>query len=190
MAITWGVCTVSVVMENTILPAGEPGTAISPVQREPNLHPRVLMVEDDSFIRQLTTEALGLCGYEVDGAGDGAAAWDALNAGSYDLMITDNSMPKLTGLELLEKMRAARMELPVIMATSVLPMAEFNRSPWLQPAATLVKPYTIAELMGVVSEVLCAAEDARRQIAPPPTPPGPPSGGTVPAAIDPDTCAD
>jgi two-component system chemotaxis response regulator CheY len=119
------------------------------------------MVEDDSFIRQLTTEALSLWGYKVEGAEDGSVAWNLLNAGSYDLMITDNSMPKLTGLELLKKMRAARMALPVIMATGVLPTAEFARSPWLKPAATLVKPYTIAELMGKVNEVLCAAEDAR-----------------------------
>ncbi len=146
------------------------------------------MVEDDSFIRQLTIEALNLCGYEVDGAEDGAEAWDALNAESYDLMITDNSMPKLTGLELLKKMRAARMALPVIMATSALPTAEFARSPWLRPAATLVKPYTIAELLGKANEVLYAANGDDGQIAPP-NPQGQPAVGMVPAAVDPDTCA-
>jgi hypothetical protein len=99
-----------------------------------------------------------------------------------------NSMPKLTGLELLKKMRAARMALPVIMATSALPTAEFARSPWLRPAATLVKPYTIAELLGKANEVLYAANGDDGQIAPP-NPQGQPAVGMVPAAVDPDTCA-
>jgi len=160
--------------QKAIPPAVEPAAAVMPVQREPNLHPRILMVEDDSFIRQLATEALSLWGCQVDGAADGAVAWDALNVGSYDLMITDNSMPKLSGLELLKLIRAAQMPLPVIMATTVLP-DEFARSPDLRPAATLVKPYTIAQLMEKVSEVLCAADAARQVIAPPSNPPCPPS---------------
>jgi DNA-binding response OmpR family regulator len=63
-------------------------------------------------------------------------------------------MPKVTGLELIQKVRAAGMALPVIMATGVLPEEAFTRSPWLQPAATLIKPYTLAEFLGVVENVL------------------------------------
>jgi len=75
-------------------------------------------------------------------------------------VITDHKMPKVTGVELLKKLRAARMDLPVILVTAALPREEFTRQPWLQPAATLLKPYTVEELLGTVKEVLCATGDA------------------------------
>ena len=112
------------------------------------------MVEDDDFSRQLTTKLLTLSGYEVDAAADGAAAWEALGVHSYDLMITDNKMPKVSGVELLKKLRAARMYLPVIMATGTLPEEEFTRHPWLQPDATLIKPYTVDEMLSTMERVL------------------------------------
>jgi len=49
------------------------------------------------------------------------------------------------------------MDLPVIMATGALPPDEFTRHPWLQPAAILIKPYTIAQLLGAVKQALSAS---------------------------------
>jgi DNA-binding response OmpR family regulator len=121
---------------------------------------RILVVEDEPHIRQLNTGVLINSGYDVDTAEDGAAGWEALNADSYDLMITDNKMPRLTGVELLKKLYAHRMALPVIMATGELPTEEFTRYPWLQPAAMLLKPYTIEELLGMVRKVLREADGA------------------------------
>lgn len=60
-------------------------------------------------------------GYEVDSAEDGSVAWDTLNACSYDLLINDNNMPNLTGLELLRKVRDHHIALPVIMASGTIP---------------------------------------------------------------------
>jgi DNA-binding response OmpR family regulator len=121
---------------------------------------RILVVEDDGDIRRLNAEVLINAGYQVDAAADGAAAWDALCTEQYDLMITDNTMPKLTGVDLLKKLRSARMALPVIMATGTLPKEEFTRHPWLQPAATLLKPYTVEALLGTVKNVLRATDSA------------------------------
>lgn len=130
---------------------------------------RILVVEDDADIRDLNTEVLIGQGYRVDRAADGAAAWDALNSESYDLMITDNNMPKVTGVDLLKKMRAARMALPVIMATGILPAEEFRRHPWLRPAGMLTKPYTITELLCMVKDVFRATDSVREPITAPPT---------------------
>jgi DNA-binding response OmpR family regulator len=121
------------------------------------------VVEDDGDIRRLNAEVLIHSGYHVDAAADGAAAWEALCADNYDLMITDNNMPKLTGVDLLKKLRSARMALPVIMATGTMPQEEFKRYPWLQPTATLVKPYTLEELLGTVTKVLRATDSAPGQ---------------------------
>ena len=85
---------------------------------QPNPRPRILVVEDDAVMRELNRSALTECGYHVDIAEDGAAAWAALQLNSYDLMITDNGMPKVSGIDLLKKLHAAHMALPVIMATA------------------------------------------------------------------------
>jgi DNA-binding response OmpR family regulator len=126
------------------------------------------VVEDDYDLRQVNARTLIYSGYAVDVAEDGAAAWEALQANRYDLVITDNNMPRLTGIELLKKLYATRMVLPVIMATGTLPEEEFTRYPWLQPVAMLLKPYTIEELLETVKEVLRATINACEQIGPPP----------------------
>ena len=136
---------------------------------------RILVVDDDMVIRQLNAKVLSLFGYQTETAEDGAAAWEALQAHSYDLLITDNNMPKVSGVELVKKVHSARMSLPVIMATGRLPKEEFTRYPWLQPAATLLKPYTVAELLGTVKEVLRSTADAREPLAPPANRQGQPS---------------
>jgi DNA-binding response OmpR family regulator len=137
-------------------PAGELAGAPPPCQM--NSPPHILMVEDDLLLRRINTEVLSRSGYEVDAAADGAAAWRALNTDSYDLLITDNNMPKVSGVELLKKLRAARMILPVIMATGTVPEEEFTSCPWLQPAATLLKPYSSAKMLETVKIVLREAD--------------------------------
>jgi two-component system alkaline phosphatase synthesis response regulator PhoP len=149
--------------DDQILAACESASA-SP-QSSTNPPCRILVVDDDIAIRQLNTRVLLHAGYEVDAAEDGAAAWSALNAENYDLVITDNNMPKVSGVELLKKLHGARMALPVIMATGTLPTEEFTKYPWLQPAATLRKPYTIEELLTTVKKVLCGTDSPGKQIA-------------------------
>jgi len=117
---------------------------------------RILVVEDDRALRQINAAALIHSGYAVDVAEDGAAAWEALQANGYDLLITDNSMPRLTGIELLKKLRAARMAVPVIMATTTLPTQELARNPWLEPVTMLAKPYATDQLLDTVEDVLHA----------------------------------
>jgi signal transduction histidine kinase len=121
---------------------------------------RILVVEDDASIRRLTTEMLILSGYRVDSASDGAAGWEALQAEPYDLLITDNFMPKLTGIEMVKKLQSARMQLPVIMATALFPQEELIRHPWLGSITTLLKPYRAAELLSTVRKILRASEDS------------------------------
>ena len=136
------------------IPSHSGEAASTPLQFQTNPPDHILVVEDDNFFRRLNAAVLAQSGYEVDTAEDGAAAWQALNTDSYDLLITDNRMPKVSGVDLLKKLRAARMVLPVIMATGTLPKEEFARYPWLQPAATLLKPYTSEDMLRTVKRVL------------------------------------
>ena len=146
---------------NENLKAG--ASAITATRGQPNPLRRILVLEDDASIRRLSAEALAFSGYQVVAVEDGADGWEALHANSYDLMITDNGMPRLTGVKLLKKLHAEEIPLPVIMATGTLPAGELARHPWLQPAATLLKPYTIVELLSTVKNVLRGTEKVDSQ---------------------------
>ena len=112
------------------------------------------MVDDDISIRQFNVEVLIHSGYAVDVAEDGAVAWHSLQLNNYDLLITDQNMPKVSGVELVRKLRAARMALPVILASGAMPQEELDRHPRLKIEATLHKPYTVSELLTTVQAVL------------------------------------
>jgi DNA-binding response OmpR family regulator len=128
---------------------------------------RILLVDDDIDLLLVNGELLFRSGYQVDTAEDGETGWEALQAKTYDLLITDNNMPKVSGVELVNKLRSASMAVPVILASGAIP-EELNRHPWLQLAATLPKPYTADELLGTVTRVLRATDSALEQIEPMP----------------------
>jgi DNA-binding NtrC family response regulator len=132
------------------------GSASARARRGTHPPRRILIVDDDDDSRRFNTEVLIHSGYNVDTAEDGAVAWNTLQLKSYDLLITDNKMPKVSGVELLKKLHAVHMALPVIMATGTSPEEEFTRHPWLQPAAILLKPFTNDQLLETVQQVLRA----------------------------------
>ena len=119
---------------------------------------RILLVDDDLDLRNLYTDVLTRAGYQVDTAENGAAGWKALEARHYDVLVTDNTMPGVTGLDLIKKLRSADMMLPVILASGTVPAEELNRCPWLQLDAVLPKPYSIAKLLETVRTVLRATD--------------------------------
>jgi len=129
-----------------------PASPANPIQR-------ILVVDDDSFFCHRNAEVLIRHGYEVNAAEDGAAGWKELQANRYHLLITENELPSLTGLQLLKKLRSARLALPVILATEEKLTAQAARQPRLHPVITLPKPYSIAEFIGAVRVVLGAADE-------------------------------
>ena len=84
---------------------------------------RILIVDDDAVIRRLLASILARARFEIVHAEDGEAAWSALQEQApeqpIDLVITDHSMPGMSGLDLLRRIRAtpAYSALPVIMLT-------------------------------------------------------------------------
>jgi DNA-binding NtrC family response regulator len=163
------------VKDDEFQPAGEPTGAPPQGQARP-VH-RILVADDESAVRLLMTVVLNGSGYHVDAAEDGAVAWAALQANPYDLLITDHYMPKITGVELVKKLRSARIALPVVMVTGTLPTYELAQNPSLQLAATLEKPFAATALLDTVENVLRATESPRKQIDPPPDWRSQPSGG-------------
>jgi len=147
-------------MSSHISPSGS-GAETHP-ERSPKSRPvRVLVADDDADIRRVLSEILNSAGYAVDAAEDGSLAWHTLQQNSYDILITDNGMPKVSGVELLAKLRRAKMKLPVIMITSLVPENEFAKRPWLTPDATVIKPFQTAELLGKIGILLGGRSKSR-----------------------------
>ena len=115
---------------------------------------RILVVDDEDNDRELNSRILMRAGYDVVGAEDGDAAWAAIQSQHFDLMITDNSMPKVTGIELVNKLHAAGTRLEVAFLTGEFPEHQSNRYPWLRNIVILIKPLSNSEILSAVKKIL------------------------------------
>ena len=135
--------------------------AVAPAQNQTSLRSgiRILLVDDDLYVRKLNAGVLIRSGYIVETADDGADAWRALNEQIYDLVITDNKMPRVTGLELIKKLRSVDRKMPVILASGLPPVDEWFRVPGLRIQAVVTKPCPLTVLLETVRKVLCQAAE-------------------------------
>jgi PAS domain S-box-containing protein len=102
---------------------------------------RILLVEDEPELRDTTAELLQLLGHTVAQAGDAAAALTLLDAQPFDVLLTDISLPDLSGEVLAARARAAQQAIRVIYASGQHPRAP------LEGAQLLLKPYSLDKLM-------------------------------------------
>lgn len=80
---------------------------------------KVLVVDDDAFVREMLSMLLEMDGYEVKTAEDGASAIASLDADpAVDLVISDMNMPGINGLELIPEVKKRNPEAPIIILTS------------------------------------------------------------------------
>lgn len=129
---------------------------------------RILYVEDEPAIRRIGQLTLERAGHRLDTAADGVEGWSSLREGNHDLLITDNQMPRLTGFELIRKVRLARLTMPIIVASGSLDELPVDELRWLECGPVLPKPFTPGQLLSAVAEV--ARSTARAQAAPEPQP--------------------
>lgn len=146
----------------TVLTGEEPFVAkpAPPLTTTKKKHPRpanILYVDDDVAIRLCWTELLTCAGYTVTAVADGFQAWEALQSNSFDLLVTDNDMPRLTGLELVAKARFEGMTLAIIMASGSLNYYSDAQSECLRLAALVPKPFAPDQLLEAIDRALVSA---------------------------------
>ncbi len=100
---------------------GAPISAATPTVTEPVAVPTILIADDSITTRTLEKNILEAAGYQVRAASDGMEAFEILQAGGIDLLVSDVNMPRVDGFELTEKVRADQRfkNLPVILVTSL-----------------------------------------------------------------------
>ena len=80
----------------------------------------LLVVDDEPAIRQLVKQVLERGGHRVTECSDGEEAGGELERGAFDLVISDLSMPKMTGRELAQRLARDRPELPIVLMGGVV----------------------------------------------------------------------
>jgi EAL domain-containing protein (putative c-di-GMP-specific phosphodiesterase class I) len=79
--------------------------------------PRVLVVDDDETLVRSYARTLSADGYDVEVRFDGEAAVNAVRSNPFDVILSDIDMPRLSGLALLERIRAHDLDIPVVLIT-------------------------------------------------------------------------
>jgi DNA-binding response OmpR family regulator len=115
---------------------------------------RVLVVEDDSAIRQGLVDALRFAGYEVLQSANGKEGLQSALGATIDLLLLDLILPGHSGFEILEATRQARPTLPVIILTARGEEADRVKGLRLGADDYVVKPFSVRELLARVEAVL------------------------------------
>ncbi len=116
--------------------------------------PTVLVVDDEEAIRWMMWRVLRNAGYRVLEACDGHAALSAIGRQTVDLLVTDVSMPGLTGDELARRARLEQPGLPVLYVTGFVDHLFTRKTTLWGREAYLEKPFTLAGLNEAVAQIL------------------------------------
>lgn len=125
---------------------------------------RVLFVDDEEVLVRLGQEILLGLGYDVVVCTSSVEALDVFRMAPqrFDLVITDQTMPHMTGEELTLELRRLRLDIPIILCTGFSHIIHAERARELGIDAFLMKPLAIQELARVIQQVL-----APRRLPPP-----------------------
>jgi DNA-binding response OmpR family regulator len=124
----------------------------------------VAIVEDDAAIAEGLALNLKLQGYRTEVMGDGETARKRIEAGSPDLVLLDITLPKQSGLWVLERLREAEDHVPVIVLSAR--QDEYDKVAALQLGADdyVTKPFALAELLARIAAVLRRARIGPRPV--------------------------
>lgn len=123
--------------------------AVEPVQKA-----NILVVDDEEGLRNLLSRELKLSGYLVETACDGAQALEMADPGKFQLIISDLSMPKVDGLELVKRLRGADPDVEMIMMTGYATV-ESAVSAMKEGAYDYIqKPFNLDELLLLIEKSL------------------------------------
>ena len=118
---------------------------------------KILVVEDEEILLTALKEELGTGGYEVEGAGDGVEGFDKVKSFKPDLVLLDLVMPKMDGMETLQKLKAdpETRDVPVVILTNLSDYERISEALSLGAMDYLVKAnYKLEDLLDKVKTVL------------------------------------
>jgi CheY-like chemotaxis protein len=133
---------------------------IDPVPREeptmPQGRARILFVDDEAPLARLGQEALSLLGYEVVSVLDSGEALNLFRAKpqQFDLVVSDQTMPEMTGTQLAQELRQIRDDIPIVLCTGFSHMVDADRARILGINAFCIKPLDMRQLAHQIDHIL------------------------------------
>jgi putative two-component system response regulator len=125
---------------------------------------RILLIDDEPIVRNLIAEILGEAGYVVTTAGTAEEALVLLDTFEADLVVSVVIMRGLSGIELLDLVRARRAGLPVVLVTGAGTYDTLSKALTRGAAGLITKPFTHAELQNAVADALERAKRAEEEL--------------------------
>lgn len=120
----------------------------------------ILVVEDDTSVREMVCDALKLAGYETKSAVDGSEALASQQKSRADLIVTDVNMPKVDGYELAQRLRDRGDSTPIIFLTARSEKPDIGKGFQVGADDYISKPFGIEELVLRVAAILRRARPA------------------------------
>jgi len=138
------------------LDGAAPAAAIEPQVQAVGGRERILLVEDEETQRTSLARGLEHLGYRVTAAAEGRSALAEFrrDPGSFDLVITDQTMPKMSGLEMASALAKIRPDLPVILCTGFSEKVDEGTVGRHGIREIVMKPFTITEITQAIGKAL------------------------------------
>ncbi|HSN16565.1 MAG TPA: response regulator [Anaeromyxobacteraceae bacterium] len=130
------------------------------MQKRAELPGRVLVIDDEPAVQDLLERVLANAGHQVSVVDSAEAALIRLARDRYDVIVVDNNLPRMTGLELMALVREHHPELRAIMITAYNTPAVEARARALGVMAYVAKPFGIVTIVGAIDD---AIRDSRRR---------------------------
>lgn len=127
---------------------------------------RVLVADDDPQMQLAIKTCLGRKDFDVTVVNNGASALELLERESFDLVVTDQQMPQMSGTELLSAMQKKELDTPVIMITAYGTITQAVEAMQNGAADFITKPFSAMDLERIVERVLLPEAKASRQRSP------------------------
>ena len=119
---------------------------------------RVLCVEDNPNLRKVLVNIIKKIGYsDIVEAEDGVQAWERIEEGGVGLVLTDWSMPRMDGMELLQKIRGGQggiANLPILMITAADTKSNIMDAAKAGVDAYIINPFSVATVAEKIEEAL------------------------------------
>jgi signal transduction histidine kinase len=140
-----------------------PITSVQSLQLSPSVapprskrHERIMVVDDEGPIRDLSRQFLTEVGYRVDTFANGTDAWQAFSKTptAWHLLLTDQTMPGITGEKLASMARELRPEMPILLTSGYVPNRDTDQAKKMDVSVYLQKPLSRDALLTAVAKAL------------------------------------
>lgn len=113
---------------------------------------RILYVEDNSLVREVTAELLAQEQRQIVACADAEAALREFRANSFDVVITDVSLPVMSGIELARALLGIKPRLPIIIASGY--SLDFGLENWGANVRSIIKPFEAPEIEALITALV------------------------------------